>query len=170
MMTEPELKPPTLVLRLNPELYSAIATLAGVHNRSMNGEICTALEKWLYEQESMLIVRDKLVSSVTADVQKSIAASIPVFKLQQDKDADTTKLTLRYNEPIRRDLLEAASDYKAESGEFLSQNYFVQMILVWWLVFNYELHEYTRAVYQDFQSKRVSRPTAQVHRLKSLIA
>jgi hypothetical protein len=170
MMTEPDLKPPTLVLRLNPELSSALATIAGVHNRSMNGEICEALEKWLYEHEALMLVHDKLVSSVSGEAQKAITASIPVFKLQQEKDSETTKITLRYNEPLRRDLQEAASDYTAGSGEFLSQNHFVQMILVWWLVYNYELHEYTKAIYKEFQAKRGTRRTGQVDWLKSLVA
>lgn len=137
-------------LRLNPDVYEAIANQAESNNRSINGEICMALDSWLYNYEHMVLVKNRVVQSADPKTAKEIMAHAPVFDFSRENGQN--KIVVRLKESHREDLKNRVEDYKRKIGAFTSQNAYLQMVLVWWLSYNYELQEFTKVLYQSFMS------------------
>ncbi len=141
-----------LVLRLNQELHDALSRQADTHNRSVNGEICMAVQKWLYERDSLVLVNDRLLATASADTVASIKRRTPIFDLATDGDQDICKVPVRMKEEISFDMREAHATFKKGAEGFVSLNAFMKMMVAWWICYNFQAEECAKAIYQDFKA------------------
>lgn len=163
MLATPEKNPDRFVLRLNPELYEAISTQAELNNRSINGEICTALDSWLYQYDQLMLVKNRVAQAADEHTAERIMSDTPVFPLGRENGE--CKIVVRLKDSQRDDLKSRVEQYKGQIGGFTSQNAYAQMVLVWWLTFNYELREFSKSLYQAMSTSRPcsSRPRTHQH-------
>lgn len=141
-----------VILRVNPTFYSAISELASSENRSVNSEICTAVDKWLYERDSMILVKDRLLASASAETIIMIRKATPAYLITPVAEGDTCKVPVRFKESVNSDLRAAWARYKAEATRFISLNTFLKIVVSWWLSYQYQLSACVKAIHQDFKN------------------
>lgn len=150
MSVSEDKRPGRVMLRLNQELYDAIAEQADQHNRSLNGEICTSFNKWIHERDLLMLVKDRLLATAGEDTIMHIHQSTPSFDLNADGERDTCKFPVRIKDQLSEDLREAHKLYKSEAQSFVSLNAFMKMMLSWWISYSFQVSECSLALYRSF--------------------
>lgn len=139
------------VFRVQPSLYAAISNLADSENRSVNGEICTAVDKWLYERDELVLIKDRLLASASVDAIDAIRHSTPSFLQDASTNDERCKTNVRFKETVEADLRAAWEGYKNSHGQ-VSLNTFLQIVVSWWLMYRYQIAECARAIHRDFKN------------------
>ncbi|MFL1449266.1 hypothetical protein ACI77O_12795 [Pseudomonas tritici] len=140
-----------VIFRVNPALHTAINDLAESANRSINGEICTAVDKWLYQRDSLVLMKDRLLSSASEKTIEEIRRSTPAYLITQDAVPDTLKTTVRFKDSVSEDLRDAWLRHKEQSGH-VSMNTYLKIVVAWWLTYSFQLAECAKAIHQDFMN------------------
>ena len=140
-----------IVFRVPPSLYAAISGLADSANRSLNGEICTAVDKWLYERDELVVIKDRLLASASADAIDAIRQSTPSFLKVADTKDERCKTTVRFKENVDADLRVAREGYKVSHGH-ISLNTFLQIVVSWWLMYSFQVAECGKAIHREFKN------------------
>lgn len=140
-----------VIFRVNPSFYAAISEHADLANRSVNGEICTAVDKWLYERDSMLLVKDRLLASASEQTITQVRKATPSFLIEPDTIADSCKTTVRLKNSVAGDLRAAWDEHKKQAGR-VSLNTFLKIVVAWWLTYSFQLSECTKAIHRDFMN------------------
>lgn len=149
-----------LVFRVNPSLYAALSDLADSANRSVNGEICTAVDKWLYERDELVLIKDRLLASASAEAIDAIRHATPSYLLNCDSKDDRCKTSVRFKDRVDTDLREAWEQHKTSHGQ-VSLNTFLQIVVSWWLMYSFQVAQCAKAIHQEFtNSIRPSRLTS----------
>lgn len=152
--------PERFIFRVDPAFYSAISDQADAGNRSVNGEICTAVDKWLYERDALVLMKDRLLASASEMTIRSIRTSTPSYLITPDTPTDKCKTTVRFKETVNADLRAAWERHKAQSGH-VSLNSYIKIVVAWWLTYSYQLAECAKAIHRDFvNSVRPTRSAA----------
>lgn len=138
------------VFRVNPSLHAAIAELADTANRSVNGEICTAVSKWLYERDALVIIKDRLLASASVETINMIRESVPSHLLAGDGESERCKTTVRFKDSVESDLRSAWEKHKLHVGP-VSLNSFLKTVVHWWVTYSYQIAECAKAIHLDFQ-------------------
>jgi len=144
-------QPDRFVFRVNPSLYAAIVELAEAANRSVNGEICTAVEKWLYERDSLVVIKDRLLASASIETIDRIREATPLGLFNADAESERCKTNVRLKEFVESDLRSAWEQHKAEVGP-LSLNSFLKNVVHWWVTYSYQIAECAKAIHRDFKN------------------
>jgi hypothetical protein len=139
------------VLRVSPSLYAAINDLAETENRSFNGEVCTALNKWLYKRDSTILVKERLLAMASLESFNRIREATPPYLLKANDETDSCKTTVRLKESLEYDLREAWNEHKFQEG-YISLNSFLKVVVSWWLMCSFQLAECTKALHREFSS------------------
>lgn len=151
-MSEQDAKPnDRVVFRVTPSFYTAISDLADSANRSVNGEICTAVTKWLYERDSMVLMKDRLMASASVESINHIRKATPSYLITSATETDSCKTTVRFKESVESDLRAAWERHKEQIGR-VSLNSFLKIVVSWWLMYSFQLAECTKAIHQDFNN------------------
>lgn len=151
-MTLPDTKQKDrIVFRVHPSLYAAITGLADKANRSVNGEICTAVDKWLYERDELVLIKDKLLASASADAIDAIRQSTPSFLHDADKRDERCKTNVRFKDSVDADLRVAWENYKTSHGQ-VSMNTFLQIVVSWWLMYSFQVAACAKAIHREFKN------------------
>jgi len=132
------------VLRLNLSLFKAISQQAEHSHRSINGEICAALDSWLFEFDQLMLVRNRIAQATGKHAALEIIAAAPNFPTSPNK-ADY-KTMVRLKETQLSALKARIERHKAQVGKFTSQNNYVQMVLIWWVTFSFEVREFSKSL------------------------
>lgn len=140
-----------LIFRVPPSLYAAISSLADSANRSLNGEICTAVDKWLYERDELVLIKDRLLASASADAIDAIRLSTPSFLQVAPSKDERCKTTVRFKETVEADLRVAWEGYKLSHGQ-TSLNTFLQVVVSWWLMYSFQVAECAKAIHREFKN------------------
>ncbi|MPQ71494.1 hypothetical protein [Pseudomonas sp. MWU12-2323] len=143
--------PERVIFRVNPSLYSAISELADSANRSLNGEICTAVDKWLYHRDSLVLMKDRLLASASAETIEDILTATPSYVIAPEVEGDTCKTTVRFKESVAVDLRAEWRRQKMQTGR-VSLNSFLKIVVAWWISFSFQLSECAKAFHKDFQN------------------
>jgi hypothetical protein len=152
--------PERVIFRVNQAFYTAITDLADSANRSVNGEICTAVDKWLYERDSLLLVKDRLLASASEETIGLIRKGTPNYLITPDTVTDNCKTTVRFKESVNSDLRAAWARHKTHSGP-VSLNSFMKIVVAWWLTYSFQSAICAKAIHQDFMNSiRPNRTTA----------
>lgn len=150
-MSDQDAKKDRVVFRVNPSLYAAISEQASSANRSVTGEICTALDKWLYERDSMVLMKDRLMASTSAEAITVIRKATPSYLIVSGEEADTRKTNVRLKESLEADLRAAWESHKSEVGP-VSLNSFLKHVVSWWLIYSYQMEQCAKALHKDFNN------------------
>ena len=152
--------PERVIFRVNQAFYTAITDLADSANRSVNGEICTAVDKWLYERESLLLVKDRLLASASEETIGQIRKDTPRYLITPETVTDNCKTTVRFKESVSSDLRAAWERHKNNTGP-VSLNSFMKIVVAWWLTYSFQLAVCSKALHRDFMNSiRPNRGTA----------
>lgn len=153
-------QPDRFVFRVNPSLYAAIVELADAANRSVNGEICTAVQKWLYERDALVVIKDRLLASASIETIDRIREATPLDLFKADAESERCKTTVRFKESVETDLRSAWEQHKTKVGP-LSLNSFLKSVVHWWVTYSYQIAECAKAIHRDFKNSfRPSRTTS----------
>ncbi|HBP1602105.1 TPA: hypothetical protein L5U90_003205 [Pseudomonas aeruginosa] len=150
-MSVQDAKKDRVVFRSSPSFYAAIAQQADVANRSVNGEICTAVYSWLYERDTMVFMKDRLMASASVDWINLIRKATPSYLTVVDEEGDTCKTNVRFKESVETDLRAAWEDHKRQIGA-ISLNSFLKLIVSWWLMYSFQMRECAKALHRDFNN------------------
>ena len=150
-MSDLEAKKDRVVFRVNPSLYAAITEKASSANRSVNGEICTALDKWLYERDSMVFMKDRLMASTSDEAIHVIRNATPSYLIVSNDETDTCKTNVRLKESLEADLRAAWESHKSEVGP-VSLNAFLKHVVSWWLTYSYQMEQCAKALHKYFKN------------------
>jgi hypothetical protein len=154
--------PERVIFRLNHSLYAAISELADSANRSVNGEICTAVDKWLYHRDSLVLMKDRLLASASAETINDIRRDTPCYIITPEAEGDACKTTVRFKESASIDLRAEWDRQKAATGR-MSLNSFLKIVVSWWVSFSFQLTACAKAIHIDFQNSiRPTRPSAMI--------
>lgn len=140
-----------LVFRVNPSLYAAISDLADTANRSVNGEICTAVDKWLYERDELVLIKDRLLASASAEAIDAIRQATPSYLLNVESKDDRCKTSVRFKDHVDTDLREAWEQHKTNNGQ-VSLNTFLQIVVSWWLMYSFQIAQCAKAIHREFRN------------------
>lgn len=140
-----------LVFRINPSLYAAITGLAESANRSVNGEICTAVDKWLYERDELVVIKDRLLASASAEAIDAIRQSTPSYLMNTETKDERCKTTVRFKDQVDTDLRVAWEQHKTSNGQ-VSLNTFLQIVVSWWLMYSFQVSQCARAIHREFKN------------------
>lgn len=152
-----------VVFRVSPSFYAAITQQANDANRSVNGEICTAVDSWLYERDTMVFMKDRLMASASVESINVIRKATPSYLTVADEEGDTCKTTVRFKESVEADLRAAWEVHKRQIGH-VSLNSFLKLVVSWWLMYSYQMRECAKALHRDFNNSMMppSRSTAAI--------
>lgn len=139
------------VFRVSPSLHAALTELADTANRSLNGEICTAVCKWLYERDALVVLKDRLLASASAETIMRIQEQTPALLLEDASESDRCKTTVRMKESVEADLREAWVQHKAQVGP-VSLNSFLKIVVHWWLAYSFQIAECAKAIHLEFKN------------------
>lgn len=140
-----------LVFRVQPSLYAAISGLADSANRSVNGEICTAVDKWLYERDELVLIKDRLLASASAASIDAIRHSTPSFLHDAEAKDERCKTNVRFKEAVDTDLRAAWKGYKQSHGQ-VSLNAFLQIVVSWWVMYSFQVAACAKAIHREFKN------------------
>ncbi|MCF5371922.1 hypothetical protein [Pseudomonas syringae] len=153
--------PERVIFRVNPTFYLAISELADSANRSVNGEICTAVDNWLYRRDSLVLMKDRLLASASANTIEAIRRATPSYGFTPDSESDTCKTNVRFKDSVAVDLRAQWDQQKILTGH-VSMNSFLKIVVAWWLSYSYQLAECAKAIHSDFQNSIIPhRPASQ---------
>lgn len=151
-MTVVEVKPKDrIVFRVSAIFYAAIAEQADAANRSINGEICTAVDKWLYERDKLVVLKDRLLAGARADTIMEIRRATPSFLTIVESDVEERKTNVRFKDTVEADLRASWAWHKSQQGH-VSLNSFLKLVVAWWLAYSFQLAECAKAIHRDFKS------------------
>jgi len=141
-----------LVFRVPPSLYAALSGQADLANRSVNGELCTAVDKWLYERDELVLIKDRLLASASPEAIDAIRRSTPTFLHDAEKPADERcKTNVRFKDKVDSDLRAAWEGYKLSNGR-VSLNGFLEIVVSWWLIYSFQVAECAKALHREFKN------------------
>jgi hypothetical protein len=151
--------PGRVIFRLNPSLLAAITELADEANRSVNGEICTAVDKWLYHRDSLVLMKDRLLASASAQTIDDIRKATPCYTISSEIEGEDVKTSVRFKESVAADLRGEWVRQKSATGR-LSLNSFLKIVVAWWVSYSFQLAACAKAIHKDFEnSTRPTRPS-----------
>lgn len=139
------------VFRVNPSLHAAISELANTANRSVNGEICTAVSKWLYERDTLVVIKDRLLASASIKTIDMIRETTPSYLVHDEEESERCKTTVRFKLSVETDLRAAWEEHKAQVGP-VSLNSFLKLVIHWWVTYCHQIAECAKAIHQDFKN------------------
>lgn len=158
-MNEAVSKQSRTVIRLPEEIYTAINELAVAHNRSLNGEIVTSVHKFLYERESLTLIKDRLFATSPSNIME-LNKRTPSFPFLAT-NTNAHQVTLRLDATVTDDLREALEIVREQNGMSLSLNSYLLQVMSWWITYNFQIQEFSKILYDDFKTS-LRRPVSAV--------
>ncbi|KKN96108.1 hypothetical protein LCGC14_0170370 [marine sediment metagenome] len=140
-----------IMLRLNQTLFDSLSRLASNHHRSFNGELSAAFASWIFERDTLTLMKDRLLASAGEDIILSVHGQVQSFDLRTGTEKDSCKFPVRLREDLALSLREAYSEANEGCDDALSLNAYMKMVLSWWVSHSFQVEACSKAIYRDYK-------------------
>lgn len=134
---EKRIKDDKFMIRVPNELDATVRGLAAAHERSINSEICYAIEQWMHPRSHTRLTCHLFGLGKSLETHEASSLHLACMSIPR---GDLSKIMIRFTDRQ----LQVVRDYAHVKR--CSMNHQLNHILNWWVAINTELSEHLRFV------------------------